>query len=110
MTKIHARVLFPSGHRLTRHAWERMTGRGFSPRMIRMVLDHGRAVHLRGAIVQVVGRREVARHRRDGVGLEQVEGLQVVCTPRRDILTVYRNHNLRGLRPRRQRARFVRRR
>ena len=44
------------------------------------------------------------RYRLDGVELSSVEGVQVVCTDSGSILTVYRNRDLRGLRPRSRRA------
>jgi len=105
MEAVHETINLQSEYSLTRHAWERMSGRGMSPSAIRLVLNYGRAVHVRGAVIYVVGRKEVERYRKDGIELSSVEGVQVVCTDSGSILTVYRNRDLRGLRPRSRRAR-----
>jgi hypothetical protein len=86
---------------VTRHAWERMSARRITPEVIRMALLYGRVVHVRGARIHAVGRREVARYRRTGVALDACEGVQVVCGRDGAILTAYRNRDFRGLRPRR---------
>lgn len=104
MEAVHRTIDLQSEYSLTRHAWERMSGRGLSPAAIRLVLNYGRAAHIRGATIYVVGRKEVERHRQDGIELSSVEGVQVVCTDSGSILTVYRNRDLRGLRPRSRRA------
>jgi hypothetical protein len=105
MEAVHKTIDLQSEYSLTRHAWERMSGRGLSPAAIRLVLNYGRAAHIRGATIYVVGRKEVERYRQDGIELSSVEGVQVVCTDSGSILTVYRNRDLRGLRPRSRRAR-----
>lgn len=105
MVAVHKTIDLHGEYRLTRHAWERMSGRGLSPSVVRAVLSYGRTVHIRGAVIYVVGRKEVERYRQDGVELSTVEGVQVVCTVSGEVLTVYRNRNLRGLRPRSRRAR-----
>lgn len=105
MEAVHKTIDLQSEYSLTRHAWERMSGRGLSPAAVRLVLNYGRAAHIRGATIYVVGRKEVERYRQDGIELSPVEGVQVVCTDSGSILTVYRNRNLRGLRPRSRRPR-----
>lgn len=105
MNTVHTSVDLQSEYNLTRHAWERMSGRGLSPAAVRLVLNFGRTFHIRGATIYVVGRKEVERYRSDGHELSSVEGVQVVCTERGAILTVYRNRDLRGLRPRSRRTR-----
>ncbi len=105
MEAVHKTIDLQSEYSLTRHAWERMSGRGLSPAAIRLVLNYGRAAHIRGATIYVVGRKEVEHYRQDGIELSSVEGVQVVCTDSGSILTVYRNRDLRGLRPRSRRAR-----
>jgi hypothetical protein len=99
MEAVHRTIDLQSEYSLTRHAWERMSGRGLSPAAIRLVLNYGRAVHIRGATIYVVGRREVEDYRQDGIELSSAEGVQVVCTESGSILTAYRNRDLRGLRP-----------
>lgn len=105
MEAVHTAIDLQGGYSLTRHAWARMSGRGLSPATIRLVLNYGRAAEIRGATIYVVGRKEAERYRQDGIDLSSVEGVQVVCTDSGTILTVYRNRDLRGLRPRSRRAR-----
>lgn len=82
----------------TRHARIRMTGRRLSEHDVTMVLDFGRRVHGRGAQIYVIGRKEVARYRRDGIDLSAVEGIHVVCSRKGRVLTTYRNRDLSGIR------------
>lgn len=103
-TAIHNMIDLQSDYSLTRHAWERMTGRGLSPTAIRQVLSYGRAAHVRGATIYAVGRKEVERFQREGIELSSVEGIQVVCSVSGAIMTVYRNRDFRGLRPRCRRS------
>jgi hypothetical protein len=105
MEAVHQTIDLQGEYRLTRHAWDRMSGRGLSPAAIRLVLNYGRAADIRGATIYVVGRKEAERYRQDGIELSSVEGVQVVCTDTGAILTVYRNRDLRGLRPRSRRPR-----
>lgn len=92
-------------YNFSRHAWERMSGRGLSPDAIRRVIDFGRVAHVRGATIYAVGRKEVERFARDGIDLSDVEGIQVVCSECGVIMTAYRNHDFRGLRSNRRRGR-----
>lgn len=85
---------------LTKHAWERSNSRGLTRDAIDATLQYGRVVHVRGAAVHVIGKKEVRRFAEIGVDLEKYEGVQVVCSPDDEaVLTAYRNHDLRGLRP-----------
>ena len=70
-------------------------------------LVHGRVVHVHGAVYHVIGRREVSHLKRRGIDLSLHEGVHVVCVPGGGtlVLTVYRNQDLRGLRPRPRRPR-----
>ena len=103
-TVVHCNVDLHNDYYLTRHAWERMSGRGLSPDTIRRVLTFGRIAHVRGATIYAVGRKEVERFEREGIDLSNAEGVQVVCTSSA-IMTAYRNRDFRGLRPRPRRAR-----
>ena len=87
--------------KVTRHAWVRMCGRRLNANAIDAVLNHGRVIHVRGAAIYVIGRKEVARLARLGIDVADYEGVQVVCTSDSSaILTVYRNSDFRGLKPR----------
>ena len=88
----------PDALQLTHHARLRMEGRRIPEAGVSAVLEHGRAIWARGALIHAVGRREVARAARHGVDLRPWEGVQVVCAPDGHVVTVYRNHDFRPLR------------
>jgi hypothetical protein len=90
---------------LTKHAAERMCTRGLPRAAVSAAVRYGRVVHTRGADILVIGRREVEWYGRDGIDLSRYEGVQVVCSTEGAILTVYRNRDFRGLRPRHGRRR-----
>ena len=83
---------------LTMHASQRMHARGISEAVVQAALEHGRVVHVRGAVIHAIGRKEISRHRRRGIDLSCYEGIQIVCAPDGTVLTVYRNRDFRGLR------------
>lgn len=88
---------------LTQHARQRMDMRGFSVSDINQALAYGRKVYVRGALIYAVGRKEISQWIAFGIDLSELEGLQVVCSKDGAIITVYRNRDFRGLRPRRRR-------
>jgi hypothetical protein len=98
---IHTLIDLSSGHDLTYHAWSRMSRRGLSPQALRLVLSYGRVVYTRGATIYAIGRKEIARWR-DEIDLSDLEGVQAVCGDE-SVITMYRNRDLRGLRPRTRR-------
>jgi hypothetical protein len=83
---------------LTAHAHRRMGGRWIRTGAIEAVLDYGRIVYTRGAVIHAIGRNEIDRYARDGIDLAAYNGIQVVCSLDGMILTVYRNKDFRGLR------------
>lgn len=83
---------------VTRHAARRMQTRAIAPAAVETVLEYGRVVHTRGAVVHAIGRKEVARYAAEGVDLSALDGVQVVCSLDGAVITVYRNRNFRGLR------------
>jgi hypothetical protein len=87
---------------LTSHALVRMYARRLSEEAILAAFQHGREVHGRGAVIFAIGRKEVLHGRRLGVDLTGYEGIHVVCSREGTIMTVYRNHDLRDLRPRKR--------
>ena len=91
-TSLHSRLL-------TRHAHRRMAARSLSSETVTAVLTFGRSVHARGAEIRVIGRKEIARYRPQGVDLTPFEGVQLVCAQDGTIITMYRNRDLRRLRP-----------
>ena len=86
------------GTRLTQHATVRMAHRSISSEVIESVIEFGRVVFTRGAMIHAIGRKEVERYRQEDIDLSDCEGVQVVCSLEGTILTVYRNHSFRGLR------------
>lgn len=89
------------GFRLTRHAQERTHARGFRLQAVRVALEYGRLIHVRGAEIYVLGRKEVIRMRHRGIDLRSFEGMQVVCKPGSNlIMTAYRNRDFGKLRSR----------
>jgi hypothetical protein len=87
----------------TQHARWRMDMRGFSSSDVNKVLAYGRKVHVRGAVIYAMGRKEISQCAAVGIDLSGLDGLQVVCTNDGVVLTVYRNRDFRGLRPRHRR-------
>ena len=86
---------------LTNHASARMGSRRISHEDVAVVMSYGRRYHIRGVVIYVMGRREVAFCRNDGMIIDGINGLQVVCSPQDDtVITVYRNQDFRGLRHR----------
>ena len=88
---------------LTKHALDRMNSRRFSSEALDNILKYGRAVFIRGAAIHVIGKKEVRKFQEKGINLSAYEGIHVVCTPTDDsVLTVYKNKDFRGLRPKRR--------
>ncbi len=86
--------------RMTRHAELRTGARRCGLEAIEAALTYGRVVHVRGAEIHAIGRKEVIQFRCRGIDLRAFEGVQVVCQPGGGlVLTVYRNRDFRGLRP-----------
>ncbi|NCA70987.1 MAG: DUF4258 domain-containing protein [Sphingobacteriia bacterium] len=96
-----------SGYAVTRHGRERMSQRGISEDKVLTALDCGREVHVRGAVIYAVGRREIERYRALGLDLSRCQGVQVVCTKTGEVITTYRNQDFRRLRPRRRLGRTL---
>ena len=84
------------------HGRCRIGARRISINAVIAALTHGRTVYVRGAKIHAIGRKEVRRLSQHNLDLSQYEGIQVVCAPDGTILTAYRNHDFRGLRPRRR--------
>lgn len=86
---------------LTRHAQTRLCSRRIRPEAVVAAIEFGRQVRARGAEIFVLGRRDIARARRAGVDLADLEGVQVICAPNGGpVLTCYRNRNVSGIRDR----------
>ena len=92
--------------KLTSHATARMTTRGIPIEVTETVIEYGRVVYTRGAVIHAIGRKEIERYRKENINLSDCEGVQVVCSNDGAVMTVYRNHNVHGLRTGLGRGRF----
>ena len=88
----------------THHALQRMSMRRVPSSKVNLVLTYGRKTHTRGAIIYVIGKKEISQCAAFGIDLSELDGLQVVCSNEGAVITVYRNRDLRGLRPRQRRG------
>ena len=91
---------------LTRHAVARMSQRGIPLEITELVIEFGRVVCTRGAVIHAVGRKEVKRYQGENIDLSDCQGIQVVCSMDGDVITTYRNDDFRGLRLDRPHRRF----
>ena len=89
----------PLVNHLAPHALLRMQQRGIRPELVEQVLRYGRAIHARGLLFRVIGRKEVAFFAARGINLRAAEGVHVLVQPDGSVLTTYRNQNLRAIRP-----------
>ncbi len=77
------------------HARKRMDARRLNVTEVEAAIDYGRVARLRGALVYVVGHKEVAAAAREGIDLRGIEGVHVVCSSYDGtVKTVYRNREL----------------
>lgn len=91
--------------KMTRHAITRMRQRGIPTEFVELVMEFGRMVCTRGAVVHAIGRKEVERYREEQIDLSDCESVQVVCSMDGAVITAYRNENFRSLRSDRPRKR-----
>lgn len=87
------------------HALMRMGQRGISEKIVALVLRHGRTVHARGATYRVIGHKEVSRCAQQGIDLTDADGVHVLLAADGSVITAYRNHELRKIRPTKRRHR-----
>ncbi len=85
---------------LSSHARQRMDLRGMSERDIELVLKFGRKIHSRRTVFHVIGRKEIKNYASACPELKELDGLHVLTVPDKGtVLTAYRNHDLRLIRP-----------
>ncbi|MCP3978156.1 MAG: DUF4258 domain-containing protein, partial [bacterium] len=84
---------------------QRTACRAIDRKTVDMVVAHGRTVYARGATIHVIGRKEVQQAKLLGIDIAHCQAVHVVCSSvGGPVTTVYRNPNLRGLRPLRHRC------
>lgn len=88
-----------ANHPMTSHAIQRMSQRGIRPELVEQVLRYGRLIYERGLQFRVIGRKEVDFFAARGINLRAAEGVHVLVQPDGSVLTTYRNHDLRAIRP-----------
>lgn len=84
---------------LSQHARLRAQQRHISPALLELALQYGRTIRSRGTVYKVVGRKEVERLALRGVDLRCAEGVHVLLGADGEVITTYRNQNLRKIRP-----------
>lgn len=77
---------------LSDHAVRRAEQRRISGDAIERVMQFGRRFVTRQAMIFVIGKQEIQRHR-DQVDLSTLNGVHVVLAPGGPVITVYRNRN-----------------
>ena len=95
----HYRTPVPPTRRISLHAQDQMDARSISTDALLSALKYGRIAWTRGARIHAIGRKEVQHYRAHGIDLALFEGFNVVESADGTIITVYRNRDLRGLRP-----------
>ena len=89
----------------TNHCLKRMQHRGIRNWQLEAVLDHGRAIYVRGACILAIGVKEVVQAMKNGVDLRGCEGIHVVTSLSDGaVVTAYRNCDFRGPKPRQHRS------
>mgnify|MGYP003593857412 CR=1 FL=1 len=84
---------------LSEHAYQRMHARRISCRLVDLTIAYGRVSHVRGATLYAVGEKEIGNARKQGIDLQTCNGLHVTCAKDGTVITVYRNHSLKDLKP-----------
>jgi hypothetical protein len=82
----------------TTHARRRMQQRALTQVVVEQTMIYGREVIGHDTVLYVVGRNEVAEWRREGLRVEHLEGVHVVCSSAGEVITAYRNRTLAGFR------------
>jgi hypothetical protein len=88
---------------LTEHARKRMDQRGVKEDAIKLALQFGRKIYSRRALFLVIGHKEINKYGGQYPELKALEGLQVVVdVESHKVLTAYRSHDLRQIRPKKR--------
>ena len=83
----------------SRHAKLRKDQRGISQRHIMLAYQYGRIIHSRRASYYVIGKKEIETYGSIEPELIEMNGIQLVVSTNDILLTVYRNKDLRKIRP-----------
>lgn len=77
----------------SKHALRRAAQRGITPATVHTVLRYGRKYRSWGDLVYRLDRRSVREARRQGIRIDDAEGVHVVLTRSGVVKTVYRNRS-----------------
>jgi hypothetical protein len=83
----------------SKHAELRESQRGISPKKILLAYKFGRIIHARRATYYVIGIKEIDKYGLIEPELKAMNGVQLVTSLNGTLLTVYRNKDLRKIRP-----------
>lgn len=86
------------GYRLSYHARRRLQQRAVKSCALEAVMDYGRQVYTRGAVIYAIGRQEIEYWSQYAIDLAPYNGLQAVCSHDGCIITIYRNRSFKKLR------------
>ena len=96
----------PPPYFLTTHARVRMQQRGINREQLEQVLRFGRVVRAHGGVnFHVLGRKESRRYGLIDTDLPAAEGVHLLLSQEGVVITVYRTHELRKLRFKKQQNR-----
>ena len=84
---------------LTNHAKTRMRSRNISFQIVDLALKFGREIRSRGGVFHVIGKKEITQFQKYEPQLKDMDGFQVLTSEDGVIITVYRNKDLRKIRP-----------
>jgi hypothetical protein len=83
----------------SKHAELRESQRGISQKQILLAYKYGRIIHARRATYYVIGIKEINKFGLIEPELKTMNGIQLVVSSDGTLLTVYRNKDLRKIRP-----------
>lgn len=93
---------------VSEHARQRMGQRGVSQQAVELVLKYGRKIHSRRALYHVIGKKEIEAFGDTYPDIKELDGVQVLTTAGSDsVITVFRNHDLRSIRPKKRKHRHL---
>lgn len=75
---------------LTTHAKKRMQMRRITQDDIRATVEHGRTIYARGAVIKIIGKKEIGRYR-NRHDLRHLDGVHVVLDHDGVVITTYHN-------------------
>jgi hypothetical protein len=91
----------------SRHAKQREDQRGITEKQVTLAYQYGRIIHARRATYYVVGKKEIDKHSAAEPALKEMNGIHLVVSSNGTLLTVYKNKDLRKIRPSKHRHKHL---